>query len=114
MLKGIHGRAYDMIHTSDGRSLHPEAVMYIFESIQKKNGSFKHFQAIQEDLDKFVINIVPTAAWSKNAQCEIDSSLKKYIARDIETRFNLVDVIPREKSGKMRVIKSRINVLDRR
>jgi phenylacetate-CoA ligase len=110
MLKGIHGRAYDMIHTSDGSSLHPEAIMYIFEAIQKKSGSFKQFQAIQEDLDSFVINIVPTKHWSEGVQYEIEASLKKHISQDIKTRFNLVDLIPREKSGKMRVIKSLVNV----
>lgn len=110
MLKGIHGRAYDMIHTSDGRSLHPEAIMYIFEAIQKGSNSFKQFQAIQEDLETFVINIVPTKHWSEGSQSEIDASLKKHISQDIKTRFNLVDIIPREKSGKMRVIKSQVNV----
>ena len=110
MLKGIHGRAYDMVHTTDGRSLHPEAIMYIFEAIQKKSGSFKQFQAIQEDLDKFVINIVPTKRWSEGMQNEIEASLKKRISPDIKACFNLVDFIPREKSGKMRVIKSQVNV----
>lgn len=110
MLKGIHGRAYDMIHTSDGRSLHPEAIMYIFEDIQKKSSSFKQFQAIQKDLGTFAINIVPTKHWSKEVQFEIEASLKTHISQDIKTRFNLVDLIPREKSGKMRVIKSQVNL----
>lgn len=114
MLKGIHGRAYDMIHTTDGRSFHPEAIMYIFEAIQKKTGSFKQFQAIQEDLSNFVINIVPTKYWSEGTQSEIEASLRKHISQDIKTRFNLVDLIPREKSGKMRVIKSQVNVENRR
>jgi len=109
MLKGIHGRAYDMIHTSDGRSLHPEAVMYIFEAVQKKSGSFKQFQAIQEDLDKFVVNIVPTKHWSEGARQEIEAGLRKHISQNIKTHFNLVNHIPREKSGKMRVIKSQLN-----
>ena len=109
MLKGLHGRAYDMIHTTDGRLLHPEAVMYIFEDIQQKSGSFKQFQAIQQDLDDFVINIVPTKHWSEVAQCEIEVGLKKHISPDIKTHFNLVELIPREKSGKMRVIKSQIS-----
>ena len=109
MLKGIHGRAYDVIRTSDGRLLHPEAVMYIFEAVQKKNGAFKQFQAIQEDLDRFLVNIVPTKHWSEEVQHEIEAGLKKHISHNIKTHFNLVNHIPREKSGKMRVIKSQLN-----
>lgn len=110
MLNGIHGRAYDIIHTSDGRSLHPESIMYIFEAIQKEKSSFKQFQAIQEKFDSFVINVVPTKHWSQETQYEIEAGLKKHISQDIKTRFILVDLIPREKSGKMRVIKSHVNV----
>lgn len=110
MLKGIHGRAYDMIHTSGGKSLHPEAIMYIFEAIQKKSDSFKQFQAIQIEFEQFIINVVPTERWSEKTKDEINEGLRKHISQRIKTRINLVDSIPREKSGKMRVIKSQVNV----
>lgn len=110
ILKSIHGRAYDLISTSDGRILHPEAIMYIFESVQNGNGSFKHFQVIQEELNSFNINIVPSKHWSKGIQQELEGKLKQYISPEINTHFKLVDSIPRENSGKMRVIKSNISL----
>ncbi len=108
-LKGIHGRAYDMITLSDGRQLHPESVMYIFESIQQQGPIFKQFQVIQETQSHFVINVVPQGEWSEQIAGEITAELRVNLSSDITTKFHLLESIPREKSGKMRVIKSNVN-----
>jgi len=110
MLKGIHGRTYDIISTPDGRSLHPESVMYIFEDIQKKGRAFSQFQAIQDTLNQFTINIVPSKTWSKKTEGVISEALRKYISPTVTAKFNIVDCIPREKSGKMRVVKSNVGL----
>jgi phenylacetate-CoA ligase len=107
-LDGIHGRAYDIIKVSGGKGVHPEAVMYIFEDVQQKFKSFKHFQAIQDDIDHFTINIVPTEKWEDSTKSIIDENLRKYISPSLKTSYSIVTAIPREKSGKMRVIKSTI------
>ena len=104
----IHGRAYDLIQTPEGNSIHPEAVMYIFEAIQKRSSAFKKFQAIQKTLTFFEIKVIPTDKWSSEMTETITSELKKHIHRDIEVNIKLVDTIQREKSGKMRVVKSEV------
>jgi phenylacetate-CoA ligase len=109
IIKGIHGRAYDVIKTSNNKILHPEAVMYIFETIQDKYNAFKHFQVIQDTATNFTINIVPTSQWSNEIEHLITLELRVHIADDIRTKFNLLDAIEREKSGKMRVVKSFTN-----
>jgi len=105
-LKGIHGRAYDIVQLADGRKLHPEAVMYIFEGVQQKTQAFKHFQAIQTALDQFTINIVPSTDWTEATKDELLAQLRRYISPTIAVEFNVVEQIPREQSGKMRVVKS--------
>ena len=109
ILKGIHGRAYDVIHTSSGRRLHPEAIMYIFEGIQSKYKAFKQFQVIQEKIDSFTANVVPTDKWSDSVAQMIQAVVKEKICDDITVECHIVDTIAREASGKMRVVKSRLN-----
>lgn len=107
-LSGIHGRAYDTIVTSDGRSMHPESVMYIFEDIQARTKAFRHFQAIQQSHTHFDVRIVPTDHWSNDIATEIDRMLKSHIANDVGSNVTIVDRIEREKSGKIRVVKSQV------
>lgn len=107
-LKGIHGRAYDIVQLENGKKLHPEAVMYIFEGVQQKTQAFKHFQAIQTELDQFTINIVPSTGWSEAAKDELLNQLRRYISPTLSAKFNIVEQIQRERSGKMRVIKSEL------
>lgn len=107
-LKGIHGRAYDIVQSVDGRKLHPEAVMYIFEGIQQKGQAFKHFQVIQTELDRFKINIVPSAGWSEAIKDDLLTQLRRHISPTLVAQFNIVDNIQRERSGKMRVVKSEL------
>lgn len=105
-LSGIHGRAYDMIRTSDGRKLHPEAVMYVFESLQAETEAFRHFQAIQTDLNHFEVKIIPTPHWCDEIAKRLTDMMQRHIHPNLIVQTELVDTIERERSGKLRVIKS--------
>ena len=106
VLKNIHGRAYDLIKTPAGREIHPESVMYIFEGLQTKSGAFSQFQVIQEKLDQFKINIVRTERWNDQLLPAIESGIQRAIHPDIQCEFTFCTSVPREASGKMRVVKS--------
>lgn len=106
VLKNIHGRAYDIIKTPAGREIHPESVMYIFEGLQTKSGAFSQFQVIQERLDQFQVNIVRTDKWNDQLLTEIESGLQRAIHPDVQCEFTFCAKVPREPSGKMRVVKS--------
>lgn len=106
LISNIHGRAYDLIKTSSGKSIHPEALIYIFEDLQIKHSGFSQFQIVQESLEELTVNIIRTALWSDNLAVLIQQTVHQQISNDINCRFNYVDAISREKSGKMRVVKS--------
>lgn len=105
-LKGIHGRAYDLIKTPDGRQIHPEAVIYIVEDLQKKSKAFMQFQATQTAIDKLVVKMIPSRTWSADIQTQLLELLKQHIHPDIHYSVELCEHIEREPSGKMRVVKS--------
>jgi phenylacetate-CoA ligase len=106
VLENVHGRAYDIIRTPSGRRIHPESVMYIFEGLQAKSQAFSQFQVVQEELHKFKINIVRTEKWSDHLVPSIEAGIHQRIHPDVSCEFAFCDAVPREASGKMRVVKS--------
>lgn len=109
ILKGIHGRAYDIIKTPSGKSVHPEALIYVFEELQQKHHAFSQFQVIQRELDKLDVYIIPSVNWSSTMESLITSGIHNKIDAAFQLNFIKVQEISREKSGKMRVVKSELN-----
>lgn len=104
----IHGRAYDIIRCPNGDKIHPEAVIYIFETIQEKMPVFKQFQAIQTETDRILVNIVPNLSWDDSFEFSLRNQLEQALGSEFRFEVNLVDSLSREMSGKMRVVKSMV------
>ena len=107
-ISNIHGRAYDCIRTEAGQIFHPEVVMYIFEDIKDTIGGIKQFQVVQENLDSLHIKIVKQDDYNKATEKNIDSNIRSRLHVNMKTRYEYVDEIAREKSGKLRLVKSEI------
>jgi len=108
VLKSVHGRAYDMIRTPAGRLIHPESLIYVFEGLQQKTRAFRQFQAIQTELDRIVIRLVPTEAMSENLRALIVEHLKNSVSEEVEYSIEVCSKLDRERSGKMRLVKSNL------
>ena len=108
LVKGIHGRAYDIIETPSGKKIHPESIIYVFEGFQSSCRSFKQFQVIQESKDNISVNIIANDSWSYDIEERLLRALKRDVDKDIQYKINLVDSIKRESSGKMRLVKSMV------
>jgi phenylacetate-CoA ligase len=106
IIENIHGRAYDLIYTKNGNCIHPEAIIYIFEDIQTKFGGFNQFQVIQESIGHLKIKIVQSPKWHESFLTMIEDGIKNSIDPDMICSFEFYDALEREKSGKMRVVKS--------
>jgi phenylacetate-CoA ligase len=99
------GRKGDVIKLPGG-ILMPAWEVVVF--ITKIRG-VKQFQVIQEDIDRFRINLVKDASFTNATIMEIKQALlnrvKRRLQRDtvsLKVEVSLVDHIPREKSGKFR------------
>ena len=110
VIKRVHGRAYDMVIDPDGNRLHPEVLMYIFEELKSSRAGISQFQVIQKSVDTFLINIVSDMYYRKATEEDILNRIREKIHPGLFVNFCYVDEIPREKSGKLRVIKSEINL----
>lgn len=105
-IRKIHGRAYDIIRLQNGTRIHPEAVIYIFEGIQKQIPVFKQFQVIQTDIDSITVNIVPNLSWDESFEVTLKNRLAQALGTEFKFDVKQVDSLTRENSGKMRVVKS--------
>ena len=90
IISNIHGRAYDLIKTSSGKSIHPEALIYIFEDLQIKQSGFSQFQILQESLQRLTINIIRTSSWSNELANLIQQTVHQQISSDLLCSFNYV------------------------
>jgi phenylacetate-CoA ligase len=108
VLKKIHGRAYDFLITADGTRIHPELVMYLFESLKKRNAGVSQFQVVQKGEANFTINLVVAKDYKRGCESELKSSLEEMLGGTLQIDFCYLDTIEREKSGKIRLVKSEV------
>lgn len=106
VLGSVHGRAYDLVRTPSGRRIHPEAVIYIFENIQARTGAFRQFQVVQTELDQMLVRLIPSGVMTPEDCDSLIAALKREISAEINYRIEICTMLEREKSGKMRVVKS--------
>jgi phenylacetate-CoA ligase len=104
VLDQVFGRAYDFVSTADGKQFHGEFLMYIFEETQRHQLGIAQFQVQQETLTRFCVRIVPGPDFNAGSTQRIAARMREYLGQEIEIRFDTVADIPREPSGKMRVI----------
>ncbi|WP_166259637.1 phenylacetate--CoA ligase family protein [Marinobacter salicampi] len=105
IIDAIHGRAYDLLEMPSGKKMHPESVIYVFEQIQQETNAFKQFQVIQHSVNTIEAKIIANVNWSEAVSNRLISELKKHIDRSVHFSVTQVDTLPREKSGKMRLVK---------
>jgi len=109
VLEKIHGRAYDLIYDSEGNKVHPEFIMYIFEDVKEKFNCIEQFQFIQVNNLTYNIKIIEKSNYvSETVEPYIIEKLNTKISSHSKIRFEKVNKIEREKSGKIRVIKSEL------
>jgi phenylacetate-CoA ligase len=104
LVGNIHGRAYDTVRNSTGRLFHGEFFMYIFEDAQKKSYGITKFQVVQQDLNNLLVKIVPGEGFCEDAKKMVIERIRTGFDSAVNVNFEIVEDIPREASGKMRLI----------
>lgn len=89
------GRIGDTLVLPDGRRL---GVANPFAGVQ----GIWEGQLIQQELDKFLIRVVPTAGYSEHSRKVVTERLRQMLGRNIRIEIQEVAEIPRERSGKFR------------
>ena len=104
VIKDIKGRAYDIIRLKNGKMFHGEFFMYIFEDAKKKNLGIGKFQVIQKSDNDLLIKIINESGYCSETEKFISNRIRNGMGEQMNVNFQNVNEIPREKSGKMRLI----------
>lgn len=105
ILEKIVGRAYDLIEDADGRTYHPEAVLYAFEKLKRNGVSLPPYQAVQSDRGTLTVYVQSTQPIAPNTTQSIESEIRSAFAARMTVTVRQVPFLERESSGKLRVVK---------
>lgn len=101
ILGGIEGRYEDYCVTPDGRRI------LRFDTVFKGVASIVEAQVVQTAVDRFQINLVPTAAFSDADRRRLIDNFRRH-AGDVNVTIVAVERIPRTASGKFRAVVNRL------
>jgi phenylacetate-CoA ligase len=101
----IEGRLVDRVKRPDGGIISPYQFTCSLERVQ----GVAQYQVSQETLDKVTVRLVPGRGFVEPAATdEMLDRCREILGNGIDVTVEVVDEIPREPSGKFRVIKSEL------
>ena len=102
MLSKIIGRRDDFILTPSGRRLTGAA----FNQLAKGIPTIREYQIVQRSVNRIIVRITPTLDYDQCDEKKVFDFLRRQLEPAIEIGFEYLDFIPRQQSGKLRLILS--------
>lgn len=107
LMKVVGGRAEDYIVLPSGRILSPLTIW--------DTAAFPHlegvsrFRIIQEKRDEFTVLLVLLEGYDEDVVVQFEEGLKRVLKEDVKVKINVLEAIPRDRSGKLRRIISKVS-----
>ncbi len=101
LMKSIEGRVDKFIELPSGRLVPPTSFLDIDEV-----PGIGQFQVIQQKKDRIVVKLVAGIGFLKTTPLQVQGLVERIVGDEAHVDIKLVDRIPREKSGKITVVKS--------
>lgn len=103
-LASVEGRTTDFLVARDGRRLHALSVIYILREMD----AVGKFRVTQEEIDRFVVEIVPRGAWTEGDAHRIQSRFGRLFGEPVRVEIVLRGDLPAGPSGKHRYVVSKV------
>lgn len=100
----VKGRSHDLLVTPDGRFIHGEFLVHIFDTI----GAVSQFRVIQHAPEQLEIEFVSTQGLAEDQEQFLRDQIAKFMGRTIMVELRPVQAIQQEPSGKLRFIISHV------
>ena len=104
IIKRIIGRDTDVITTKSGKKI----VVHLFTGLFQYASGIKYFQIIQNKIDEIEIFIVKKDNFKKEELDYIINKINDSSGNELKINISFTKKIPREESGKRRILKSSI------
>ncbi len=108
ILRSLKGRSDDFILLPGGKRIDPIFFEYILKALPKKYGTVKQFRIVQEEDFRLEIEMCHEGGKFDLAAAEIRAKMAEVLGSTVETNLRKTDVIPVERSGKLRCFVSRV------
>lgn len=108
LVKNIEGRKQDYIYTEDMGKI---SLSHITLCINEVEGILL-LQAVQDRLNELKIYIVSDSRFNDNQEKIFIKNLTRMVGQKIKINLDKVDDIPKEKSGKFRIVKNNLKIED--
>ncbi len=105
LIKSIEGRKVDYLYSTNGAKINLGNVSNIFKNVP--NTIIKS-QLIQESMNHLTVKIVVDNNFSQKHKDLLIDEIKHKFGNDMKVDIEIVDDIPREKSGKHRLIVNKV------
>lgn len=105
ILKEVCGREYDILINQHDQKFHGEFFLYMVEDAKKRGLPIQGYQVEQTSPTCLIISIVAAEHVFAEISDFLAGEIKAKFDNEIVIQFQRVESIPREKSGKLRVIK---------
>lgn len=108
LVKSIQGRTTDYIYSPE----HGKVNLGNISNSTKDVKGIICFQIVQDKYDLLKLYIVKNASFNKSEENIFISSLRERVGNSISIDIKYVDHIPKEKSGKFRIVKNNLKLVD--
>jgi phenylacetate-CoA ligase len=102
LLERIIGRLGDVVFTPDGQRLHSIIFYYIMKGLTDKGGGIRSFKVYQKAQDKLRVVLVTDEKFTQGSLEFLEKEFERHFGPKMDVDFEFSDLIPREKSGKLR------------
>ncbi len=106
LMEDVATKAEDLLRLSDGRLISPSVLTHPFKPLDCIEAS----QLVQTDLDRLVVRLVPTPAYSAADGQHLVSELKARLGQDMRIDIELRTTLPRTGSGKFKWVISEVDL----
>jgi len=105
LMESVEGRKDDFVITSDGRTVSPR----LLSDLMKDVVGLDQYKIVQETPTKVIVQLVKGEDFSQNTISCMEKKLKGVLGDDISIKVEVRESIPKEPSGKLRKIVSKVN-----
>jgi phenylacetate-CoA ligase len=99
----VEGRTEDFIRTPSGKLVHAAYLCYTL-----KDDAVTEFKMYQKTMDSLVVQVVRSSAFSEGTELRLERNMRTALGDHVNIRFEYVERIPREPSGKLRYFVSEV------
>jgi phenylacetate-CoA ligase len=103
LMEIVEGRKEDFIRTESGKLVHAAYLCYTL-----KDDSVSEFKMYQKTMDSFLVQIVKSPLFNEESEKKLENNIRTALGEKVKIKFEYLERIPRESSGKLRYFVSEI------